>query len=157
MNLNCTSKKLSKKEEYLCKIKPICDTKYYNQEFPLSYKQSCGVYEPLQKSTFLALAGDKATCKIEYAENYGTDIPLDKVKLKCNQGKKISCCGEIEDPLYFCCKTIYSNTREYFENLTVPWHITSFDSKNRKVCIEIKSKFGSRYMNVTLPEQIAKS
>ena len=156
MTIDCNSKNLSEKEKYLCKIKPISNTKYYNQQFPLSYKQSCSVYDRIEKATFLALIGDKSVCKVEYLNNY-QNYDLEKVKMQCNQGKKVSCCGEIEDPMYFCCKTVYSNTREYFENLTVPWSITSFDSKNRKVCVEIKSNFGNRYMNITLPNQEIKN
>lgn len=151
MVLNCKSKNLSKQEQYLCKIKSASDGKYYNQPSQPSYRQACNVYDRLQKSTFLALLGDKTSCKIQYEGDYKGD--LEEVKLKCNSGKKTDCCGETQFSPYFCCNSIYSVTREYFENLTVPWNITSFDSKNRKACIEIKSKFGTRNISIKIPEQ----
>lgn len=142
---SCDNKNHSYSEKYLCKIKPYTNEKYNNQKFPLSYRQSCSVYERLSKKTFLELLGRKSEVFDGISQNYFYG------KLSQTNCTIVDNFNNIE------CKTVYSPIREYFDNLEYSsWSITSFDSKTRKVCIEVKSSSGPRYLSVMVPEQISK-
>jgi len=53
-------------------------------------------------------------------------------------------------------KDASSKKRDFFEKLTVPWSIKSFDPSSRSVRIEIKNKSTTVNMSVTLPPIISK-
>lgn len=142
---SCDNTNYTVSDKYLCKIKPYVNKKYNNQKFPLSYRQSCSVYERLSNSTFLALLG-KQSEKIQgtIQEIYKNSI----ITLNCET------IGDVKNSV---CKIVYSLSREFFENIPYPWSVTSFDSKSRKVCVEIQTPYGTRYISAIVPEQISKS
>jgi len=43
-------------------------------------------------------------------------------------------------------------SRAFFEKITQPWAITSFNSMTREVCVEITTLTGKRTTSVVLPE-----
>lgn len=105
-------------------------------------RQACSVFERLSKATFLSMLG--------YS-------PYQR------QG------GYTNDTFYVYKGKVYSTpvneefspnaTRAYFEKLNsqnIPWTITSFNSKNREVCVEIQSKSGLRELSITLPQILPK-
>lgn len=141
MALNCNPNN-SIKDQYLCKIKPIVE-KYNAQNFPLSYKQACSVYERLSKSTFLSILG--------YAP-YKRPVSYVQDSFYFYKGQKTI--TTTADETYSL-----NLTRSYFEKLDekgIIWRITSFNSKTRKVCVEIESQSGNRQLSITLPEIVSK-
>lgn len=91
-------------------------------------KKICSSNERLSKKNFLALLGPKPFKK-ENPLVYGTSD------------------DETKSP---------SRKRDFFESLTVPWKIVSFNSTTREVCVEIKNKSTTTNVYVVLPPIISK-
>ena len=115
-------------------------------------KNYCSIYKRLSKTTFLSLLGPKAYTK-EKPEIYGyADKVIYKGKLEEISNTGQGCGSSI------CYDNKYGSrkTRDFFENLTVPWSIKSFDPSSRSVCVEIKNKSTTINIFVTLPPIISK-
>jgi len=91
-------------------------------------KKICSSNERLSKKNFLALLGPKPFKK-EMSATYGT----------ADDESKSS-----------------SKQRAFFESLTSPWKIISFNSSTREVCVEIKNKSTTTNVFVIVPQIISK-
>jgi|688.fasta_scaffold80580_7 hypothetical protein len=115
-------------------------------------KTQCSTYKRLSKNSFLSLLGPKKFKK-ENSEIYGNkDKFIYKEKVEEISYDSSGCSSS------FCYDDKYGSrkSRSFFENLTVPWSIKSFDPSSRSVCVEIKNKSTTVNIFVTLPPIIAK-
>ena len=113
----------------------------------------CSINNRLTKNNFLSLLGPKKFKK-DQSNIYGnTEKFLYKGKLEEISYEENGLCN-----VNFCYDDKYGSrkNRDFFENLTVPWSIVSFDPKTRNVCVEIKNKSTTVNIFITLPPIIIK-
>lgn len=118
-------------------------------------KQSCNIFEPISKKTVLAMLRAPSVLGInqgeyvEYTNDKGITYQLRVIKVARDTVTLDTKNGAIVVPK----SQVKSNEKPVvYDNIPEEdWTITSFDSRTKVVCIDIKTKQGIRHTSVVLP------